>query len=78
MATVLEKVNEILDEKKEKIIPGNIKYGVKIFDVEGKILSLLQRITDYFKSNLPDKLPVLKRNMDVLKKGYPDLGEIVF
>lgn len=34
--------------------------------------------TDYFKSNQPDKLSLLKRNMDVLKKGYPDLGEIVF
>lgn len=43
-----------------------------------EILSLLQRITDYFKSNLSDKLSLLKRNMDVLKKGYPDLGEIVF
>ena len=43
-----------------------------------EILSLLQVITDYFKSNQPDKLSLLKRNMDVLKKGYPDLGEIVF
>lgn len=30
------------------------------------------------KLNQPDKLSLLKRNMDVLKKGYPDLGEIVF
>lgn len=35
MATVLEKLNEILDEKKEKIIPENIKAGVKIFDIKG-------------------------------------------
>ena len=35
MATVLEKLNDILDEKKEKIIPENIKAGVKIFDIEG-------------------------------------------
>lgn len=27
---------------------------------------------------MPDKLSVLKRNMDVLKKEYPDLGEIEF
>ncbi len=39
---------------------------------------MLQGITDYFKSSLPDKLPALKRNMDVLKKDYPELGKIVF
>lgn len=43
-----------------------------------EIISLLQNIVNYFKNNLPDKLSVLKRNMDVLKNDYPDLGEIVF
>ena len=54
----------------------------KVEPVEGYYYAiatiLLQVITDYFKSNQPDKLSLLKRNMDVLKKGYPDLGEIVF
>ena len=36
MSTQLEeKLNRILSEKKEKIIPENIKKGTKIFDVEG-------------------------------------------
>lgn len=43
-----------------------------------KIILLLEDITVSFKSNQPDKLSILKRNMDVLKKDYPDLGEIVF
>ena len=38
MATSLEKkLRKILDEKKEKIIPENIKKGVTIFNVEGNL-----------------------------------------
>ncbi len=44
----------------------------------GEVIALLQNIAEYFKSNLPDKLSVLKRNMDVLKKEYSDLEEIIF
>lgn len=38
MATSLEeKLNRILTEKREKILPQNIKKGIKIFDIEGEI-----------------------------------------
>lgn len=37
MATILEKANQILDEKTNKIIPENIKSGVQIFDVTGTL-----------------------------------------
>ncbi len=40
------------------------------------IIALLQKLAQYFKENLPDDVFVLKRNMDVLKKNYPDLGDI--
>ena len=68
------------------VLPGNVLkgyyYAIATISQSTyrreEILSLLQVITDYFKSNQPDKLSLLKRNMDVLKKGYPDLGEIVF
>ena len=35
MSTLLNKSNEILDEKIQKIIPGNIKKDVQIFDIIG-------------------------------------------
>ncbi len=41
-------------------------------------ISLLQQIADYLKQNMPDKIFVLKRNMDVLKKDYPDLESVTF
>lgn len=41
------------------------------------IISLLQQIADYFNQNMPDKISVLKRNMDVLKKNYPDLEKVI-
>jgi len=37
MSTILEVSNEILQEKNEKIIPENIKKGIKIFDIEGAL-----------------------------------------
>ena len=37
MSTLKEKANEILAEKSEKIKPGNIRKGVKIFDVTGTL-----------------------------------------
>ena len=40
------------------------------------IISLLQKIADYMKQNMPKDISVLKRNMDVLKKIYPDLEKI--
>ena len=40
------------------------------------IIALLQKLAEYFKENLPDDVFVLKRNMDTLKKIYPDLGNI--
>ena len=41
MSTQLEeKLNRILSEKKEKIIPENIRKGTKIFDVEGSFETL--------------------------------------
>lgn len=42
------------------------------------IISLLQQIADYLKQNMPDKIFVLKRNIDVLKKDYPDLESVTF
>ena len=41
------------------------------------IMSLLQKIADHLKQNMPKDISVLKRNMDVLKKLYPDLEGIV-
>lgn len=35
MATIKDKVENILNEKEEKIVPENIKSGVQVFDVEG-------------------------------------------
>ena len=41
MSTQLEeKLNQILTEKKEKVLPENIKKGTKIFDVEGSFETL--------------------------------------
>ena len=41
MATNLEnKLNAILNEKKEKILPNNIKKGVTIFNIEGTLEEL--------------------------------------
>ena len=37
MSTLKEKANEILAEKSEKIKPGNIRKGVKIFDITGTL-----------------------------------------
>lgn len=42
------------------------------------IIVLLQKIADYLKENMPKDVFVLKRNMDVLKKNYPDLESIIF
>ena len=42
------------------------------------IIALLQKLAEYFKEKLPDDVFVLKRNMEVLKKNYPDLGNIEF
>ena len=42
------------------------------------IISLLQKIADYMKQNMPKDISVLKRNMDVLKKSYPDLESVTF
>ena len=36
--TILEKANAILAEKEAKLLPENIKSGVKIFDVEGTLI----------------------------------------
>lgn len=47
MATVLEKLNDILDEKNEKIIPENIKAGVKIFDIEGNMSGMGNDVYDF-------------------------------
>ena len=35
MSITLEKANQILNEKKAKIIPGNIRKGIQIFDISG-------------------------------------------
>ena len=35
MSITLEKANQILNEKKTKIIPGNIRKGIQIFDILG-------------------------------------------
>ena len=40
MATLLQKSQEILNEKNTKILPGNIKSGVQVFDVEGTLVEL--------------------------------------
>ena len=40
------------------------------------IISLLQKIADHLKQNMPDVVSVLKRNMDVLKKDHPDLENV--
>ena len=42
------------------------------------IISLLQQIADHLKQNMPKDISVLKRNMDVLKKNYPDLERVIF
>ena len=39
MSTIYEKVSEIKNEKDLKIIPGNIKSGVQIFDITGTLES---------------------------------------
>lgn len=41
-------------------------------------LDLLASIAHHFAEHMPDKIPILKRNMDILKATYPDLGEIIF
>ena len=38
MGTIKEKVDSILLEKQQKILPTNIKSGVTIFDVEGTVI----------------------------------------
>lgn len=40
MSTILEKANEILTEKKSKILPANIKAGIQIFDIIGTLEEL--------------------------------------
>lgn len=40
MSTILEKANEILTEKKSKILPANIKAGIQIFDIVGTLEEL--------------------------------------
>ena len=42
------------------------------------IISLLQQIANHLKQNMPKDISVLKRNMDVLKKNYPDLERVIF
>lgn len=37
MATILEKANEILQEKNDMVVPENIKKGVTMFGVEGTV-----------------------------------------
>lgn len=37
MSTLIEKANQILSEKNDKIIPENIKSGVTVFGVEGTL-----------------------------------------
>lgn len=41
MATILEKANEILAEKENKITPNNLKAGVSFFDVTGTLEELV-------------------------------------
>ena len=40
MSTILEKANQILAEKQNKILPDNIKAGVQIFDIVGTLKGL--------------------------------------
>lgn len=46
MSTILQKANEILAEKNQKIIPENIKSGVKIFDIDGTLQGLQEGTAD--------------------------------
>lgn len=41
MATILEKANEILAEKENKIIPNNLKAGVSFFNINGTLEELV-------------------------------------
>lgn len=64
MGTLLNKANEILSEKTNKIIPENIKAGIEIYDVTGTyrggqnetLIKLLKSEMDeyiaYIKSNI--------------------------
>lgn len=40
MATILEKANQILEEKNNKILPSTLKEGISFFDVEGSVIEL--------------------------------------
>lgn len=66
MATIKDKVENILDEKNNKIIPENIKKDVTIFDVTGSYESSGSNLNEYFNLTLTDN------NKSILKK-IPEL-----
>lgn len=41
MATILEKANQILNEKNTKILPNTLKQGTSFFDVNGELIELI-------------------------------------
>jgi fructose-specific component phosphotransferase system IIB-like protein len=41
MATILEKANQILNEKNTKILPNTLKQGTSFFDVNGELVELI-------------------------------------
>lgn len=65
--TILEKANDILDEKDTKIIPGNIKLGVTIFDVTGTYNGPEKTISQVEITLITNKVAVLDGALKALE-----------
>ena len=65
MGTLLNKANEILSEKTNKIIPENIKAGIEIFDVTGTYGGGSQNETliKLLKSEMDEYIAYIKSNI---------------
>lgn len=78
MATLLEKANLILQERKNKIIPENLKDGVTAFSIEGllkggeftedfRMFSSVQQMQDSTGNEEGDSAIVFKNDLTNLK-----------
>lgn len=80
MATILEKANQILTEKNEKILPENIKAGIQVFDINGTFtadanavaVDILSGKTAYVNGELISGTMIDHTNLDVMISVAPD------